>query len=71
MGVRIAPASTPEVAPGARPTLAEAERRYIKQVLHECSGHRRAAAKILGISERNLYRKLKEFQAETEAPATA
>jgi two-component system response regulator AtoC len=46
---------------GRRPTLEEAERRYILQVLDECGGHRQKAATILGISERNLYRKLKQF----------
>jgi DNA-binding NtrC family response regulator len=50
--------------PGMRMTLAEAERRYIRQVLAECNGHRQKAARILGISERNLYRKLKELEAE-------
>jgi transcriptional regulator with PAS, ATPase and Fis domain len=48
---------------GRRPTLEEAERRYILQVLDECGGHRQKAATILGISERNLYRKLKQFGA--------
>lgn len=42
-----------------RPTLAEMERRYIRRVLEENLGHRQRAAKALGISERNLYRKLK------------
>jgi DNA-binding NtrC family response regulator len=46
---------------GGRPTLEEAERRYILQILEECGGHRQKAATILGISERNLYRKLKQF----------
>jgi DNA-binding NtrC family response regulator len=31
-------------------------------VLEECKGHRQRAATILGISERNLYRKLKEIE---------
>ena len=44
-----------------RPPLAEVERRYIRLVLGECSGHRRFAARVLGISERNLYRKLREL----------
>ncbi|MEK7330717.1 MAG: helix-turn-helix domain-containing protein, partial [Candidatus Eisenbacteria bacterium] len=30
--------------------------------LEECKGHRHKAASILGISERNLYRKLKELE---------
>ena len=39
--------------------LEEVERRYIARVLHQVNGNRRRAARILGISERNLYRKLK------------
>ena len=37
---------------------------YIQRVLGECKGHRQKAAKILGISERNLYRKIKEYGDE-------
>lgn len=62
LGVRIAPDRSVNGDPGHHLTLAEAERRYIRQVLDECSGHRLKAAQILGISERNLYRKLKEMQ---------
>jgi DNA-binding NtrC family response regulator len=50
----------------SRPTLADAESEYIRQVLEECHGHRHKAAAILGISERNLYRKLKEFESQPE-----
>ncbi|HSF15497.1 MAG TPA: sigma-54 dependent transcriptional regulator [Vicinamibacteria bacterium] len=42
-----------------RPTLAELEHRYIKRLLQEFRGHRGRVAEVLGISERNLYRKLK------------
>jgi DNA-binding NtrC family response regulator len=62
IGVRAAPVRGGNGS--ARMTLAEAERRYIRQVLGECNGHRQKAARILGISERNLYRKLKELEAE-------
>lgn len=48
-----------------RPTLAETERRYIRQILEENLGHRQRAAKVLGISERNLYRKLKILDHES------
>ncbi|HEU5404221.1 MAG TPA: sigma-54 dependent transcriptional regulator [Terriglobales bacterium] len=41
-------------------TLQEAERIQIKSVLESTNGHRGNAARILGISERNLYRKLRE-----------
>ncbi len=37
------------------------ERVHIDRVLQSVGGHRANAARILGISERNLYRKLKEF----------
>ena len=46
-----------------RPTLEELERNYILKVVEECEGHRHKAADILGISERSLYRKLKEYEA--------
>ncbi len=51
---------------GALVTLDELERRYILRVLDECKGHRHNAAVILGISERNLYRKLKELGTPVE-----
>jgi DNA-binding NtrC family response regulator len=44
----------------ALPTLVEAEREHIRLALEASHGHRGNAAKILGISERNLYRKLHE-----------
>ena len=40
-------------------TLEEAERYYIAEVLEAVEGHRGRAAKILGISQRQLYRKIK------------
>ena len=49
---------------GARPgtlTLEEVERAHIESVLRAQHGHRGLAAKALGISERNLYRKLREW----------
>jgi two-component system response regulator HydG len=61
IGIRRSSPETTHVNGGQRPTLEEAERRYILQVLDECGGHRQKAATILGISERNLYRKLKQF----------
>ena len=64
LGVRLEPSLRPDDNNGDLTTLEEVERRYIKRVLDECKGHRQKAAKILGISERNLYRKLKEFQGE-------
>jgi transcriptional regulator with PAS, ATPase and Fis domain len=55
-----APSASP--APAALPTLDELERTHIKRALETAGGHRGNAAKILGISERNLYRKLGEYR---------
>jgi transcriptional regulator with PAS, ATPase and Fis domain len=41
-------------------TLEEQERIHIRSALQASNGHRGNAARILGISERNLYRKLRE-----------
>ena len=48
-------------AGGPLPSLAELEREHIGRVLDSVGGHRGKAAGILGISERNLYRKLKTY----------
>ena len=61
MGVRLAQPFEQENGSRDHLTLEEVERRYIRRVLEDCKGHRQKAAKILGISERNLYRKLKEL----------
>jgi len=39
-------------------TLAEVEAEYVAQVLHNCGGNKTEAARILGISRKNLYEKL-------------
>jgi transcriptional regulator with PAS, ATPase and Fis domain len=62
MGVRLTPQFSQAEESDHLPTLDEVERRYIRRVLEECKGHRHKAASILGISERNLYRKLKELE---------
>jgi len=67
LGVRNGPSpSAAAEQGGALVTLEELERRYILRVLDECKGHRHNAAVILGISERNLYRKLKELGAPVD-----
>jgi transcriptional regulator with PAS, ATPase and Fis domain len=53
-----APVEGPEVLP----TLEELEREHIVRVLRAVDGHRGSAARILGISERNLYRKLRSYR---------
>jgi DNA-binding NtrC family response regulator len=49
-----------DVSPG--PTLQDAEREQIMKVLEENNGNRRKTARDLGIGERTLYRKLKEYE---------
>jgi hypothetical protein len=44
--------------------LAEVERAYVLQVLHDCYGNRTRAAKLLGISIRGLRIKLSDFAKE-------
>lgn len=74
MGVRMAPAFEPEPGGTDWPSLEEIELRYIRRVLAHSKGHRQNAARLLGISERNLYRKLKELEptdpAGVESDAT-
>ena len=43
-------------------SLAEMERELIRRTLEHTGGHRKRAAGILGISERDLYYKLKKYQ---------
>ncbi len=56
-----------DASPGPGTRLAEIERRHIARVLREVRGHRARAALLLGISERNLYRKIREYQLEDDA----
>jgi DNA-binding NtrC family response regulator len=44
--------------------LAEVERRHIARVLAQVGGHRARAAQLLGISERNLYRRIHEYHLD-------
>ena len=46
---------------GELPTLEAMERAHILRALQVTDGHRGQAARALGISERNLYRKLREY----------
>jgi DNA-binding NtrC family response regulator len=45
-------------------TMQDLEREAIGAALREARGNRRRAAEMLGIGERTLYRKLKEYQLE-------
>jgi DNA-binding NtrC family response regulator len=47
------------------PTLLEVEKRYIKKVLQENQGNRGKVARILGISPRSLYYKIKHYGIQT------
>ena len=50
--------------------MAEVERATIVAALAETGGNRRKAAEMLGIGERTLYRKLKEYEAEGSEAST-
>ena len=49
--------------------LAEVERYYTERALAAAGGNREEAAKVLGMGERTLYRKLVEWKKEDEAKA--
>jgi DNA-binding NtrC family response regulator len=56
------PATVITLGPGM--TMAEIERVAIQAALRDCGGNRRKAAEILGIGERTLYRKLREYDGD-------
>ena len=56
------PAGGPPADDRPLATLEELERAHIERALRAADGHRGNAAKVLGISERNLYRKLREYR---------
>jgi DNA-binding NtrC family response regulator len=58
--------TTPSVPDGASavPTLRQTEREQITRALVATAGRRAAAARMLGISERNLYRKIRAHHIE-------
>jgi two-component system response regulator AtoC len=57
-------ASTPSA--GAGRSLEEMERQHILQLLEECGGNRSRVARILGISRRTVYRKLRQYGIDPE-----
>jgi DNA-binding NtrC family response regulator len=60
--LRTPPAAAPaSKVNGPLPTLEELERAHIELALRTTQGHRGQAARALGISERNLYRKLRVY----------
>jgi transcriptional regulator with PAS, ATPase and Fis domain len=60
-----APPNVVNITPGM--TMAEIERAAIELALRESRGNRRRAADMLGIGERTLYRKIKEYRMPEHA----
>jgi DNA-binding NtrC family response regulator len=56
------PSGAPSVLYRSGMTMADVERATIAAALRECQGNRRKAAAMLGIGERTLYRKIKEYR---------
>ncbi|MHB0949712.1 MAG: sigma 54-interacting transcriptional regulator [Gemmatimonadaceae bacterium] len=54
------PPNVVTISPGTR--MEDVERQVIEAALRETRGNRRKAAEMLGIGERTLYRKIKEFR---------
>ena len=54
------PPNVVTVMPGMK--MADIERSVIEAALKETRGNRRRAAEMLGIGERTLYRKIKEYR---------
>jgi len=46
---------------GAEPTLEELEASYLKMLLEKHAGHRATVARIMGISERQVYRLIRKY----------
>ena len=59
------PPNVVTIAPGTR--MADIERAVIEAALKETRGNRRRAAEMLGIGERTLYRKIKEYRMPESA----
>jgi two-component system NtrC family response regulator len=57
-------AAMSRAAVGSATTLAELERQHIDAVLAQTNWHQGNAAKILGISSKTLYRKIREYGFE-------
>jgi two-component system response regulator HydG len=51
--------------------LEEVERRYILRVLEAVAGNKTAAARVLGVERRTLYRKLERYEAEAASRSSA
>jgi two-component system, NtrC family, response regulator HydG len=63
------PAASREAATGGRlMSLADQERRYLRWAVQQHAGDNASLAEALGVSERTLYRKLRELRAEPAGP---
>jgi two-component system response regulator HydG len=61
----------PGVGPNELLTMYEVERRYILRVLDQTRGSKTAAAAILGLDRRTLYRKLERWSSPEDSPDRA
>ncbi|HEV2704283.1 MAG TPA: sigma-54 dependent transcriptional regulator [Pyrinomonadaceae bacterium] len=78
-GARITAADLPEAVRsaavaaerrrGRRPTLAELEADYVRETLAETRGNKSEAARLLGISRKNLYEKLARYASQAAGSA--
>jgi DNA-binding NtrC family response regulator len=50
--------------------MSEVERAAVEAALRDTRGNRRKAAELLGIGERTLYRKLKEYEIGGDDPSS-
>lgn len=58
------PSAPPEKASESPQSLREMERRHVQMILQQAKGNKVAAAKLLGISRRALYRLLDKYQID-------
>lgn len=61
IGIEDLPIKAPSLHQEGMKTLKEMEKEQISQTLHFCAGNKTKAAEILGISLRNLYRKIERY----------
>ena len=61
--------SASRIGVGSPTTLAELERQHIAAVLEQTKWHQGKAAKLLGISSKTLYRKIREYGFRRSKPA--
>jgi len=64
-GEAVYPSRPVRVEPDAAShSLLDLEQRAVERALRDAGGNRRRAAEMLGISERTLYRRIKQFRLE-------